>query len=60
MKPFWAYFESGCSKEEAQNLGNVIQPMINCEKSDDTPVIQVLPPPKPYLMTGCVNTMLKV
>ena len=59
MKLFWAYFESGCSKDKARNFGNVIhQPMFNNDESDDTPVIQLLPPPELHLMTGPVNTML--
>ena len=59
MKLFWAYFESGCSKDEARNFGNVIYPpMINKDECDETPVIQLLPPPELHLMTGPVNTML--
>ena len=58
MKLFWEYFESGCTKEDAKNYGNVIhQPMLNNEEEDDTPVILLIPPPELHLMTGPVNTM---
>ena len=60
MNLFWAFFEARCDKDEAKNYGNVIHPpMLNEEQQDDTPVIQILPPPELHLMTGPTNTMFK-
>ena len=59
MKLFWEYFESHSQKSDAKKFGNVIHPpLVNDDEDDNTPVIEIIPPPELHLMTGPVNTML--
>ena len=58
MNLFWDYFEARTTKKDAKNFGNVIHPPIICDDiENNTPVIQLLPPPELHLLIGPVNTM---
>ena len=55
---FWDYFEANTNKKEAKHYSNVIHPPIVSDNLDDnTPVIEVLPPPELHLLIGPVNTL---
>ena len=57
---FWDYFQANTDKKEAKNYGNVIHPpiiSISDNFDDNTPVIEVLPPPELHLLIGPVNTL---
>ena len=57
MNLFFDFFEADCDKKSAKNYGNVIHSPMISDDLDDTPVIEIIPPPELHLLTGPVNKM---
>ena len=61
MNLFWDYFEARTTKKDAKNFGNVIHLPIICDDiENNTPVIQLLPPPELHLLIGLYNRLTSV
>lgn len=54
---FWTYFDSGASKCNAKQYGNVIHPPIVHSADEYSPVLDLIPPPELHLLSGPVNTL---
>lgn len=58
MSLFWEFFDSRKETKDAKTFGNVIHPpILSDDDANDTPVLNILPPPELHLMIGVVNKM---
>lgn len=53
---YWNFFDAGKNASNAKNFENVVHPPI-FKNSDDTLVLDIIPPPELHLLLGAVNAL---